>query len=142
MASTTPQTEKKKSNGIESLLATMTVDDLTDLYRDYHDDKTEEGKRRFQLVRARLMRLPHDQLHPDEAMVDCTIPLSVTGHPYTINGKPYFGPQRLPKCIFNQLKHMEFQSQRVERERLQDRGRVRDITGMLSNQAAMIQSDM
>lgn len=107
------------------------VANLQERYNDARLDDSDEGKKIRASVAGQLRRLPHDMIHPDEALVELDVPPAVTGEAFKINDVVYSGHVIVPTCVASTLLYMMDQNRKVDLERMRESGRTIDLGNIM-----------
>jgi hypothetical protein len=114
------------------------VQELNDGLRDFQGDESEQGRREYARIRARLKRLSHDEIHPHEELVTLDVPKDAQGFPFAINGKAYEGTVTVPACEASTLLWMIDQNRQEQMRHTQEQGR-NVFLGQLGDRARTVQ---
>jgi hypothetical protein len=91
-------------------------------------------------LRAKLKRVTHEEIHPNEEWVRVQVPLQADRNPYRINEEVFFGSVEVPACQARELLYMIQQNRQMEIDRMRENGRE-VITGAVADRAQMIQRE-
>lgn len=119
----------------------VTPDELLDLnetLRDFAGDESEQGRREYARIRARLKRVGHDEIHPGEELVTIDVPKDAQGFPFQINGQTYEGTVTVPACVAQSLTWMIDQNRQEQLRHNQDAGRA-VFLGQIGDRARTVQ---
>jgi hypothetical protein len=114
------------------------LQELNDTLRDFAGDESEQGRREYARIRARLKRVSHDEIHPNEELVVLDVPKDAQGFPFAINGKTYEGTVTVPACEASTLLHMIDQNRQEQLRHTQEAGR-NVFLGQLGDRARTVQ---
>ena len=123
-------------------LSPKEINDLQQTYRDVALASDDDGKSIKRAVEAKLRRLSHAELHPEcgtHGKVVFDVPQHPSGAFYTINEKPYVGPQTVWPCEARQLAYMIELARQVERDRMKESGRTMDLDNPVAERIRQIQ---
>jgi len=119
----------------------VTPDELAELnetLRDFAGDESEQGRREYARIRARLKRVGHDEIHPNEALVTVDIPLDAQGKRFHINSQEYYGTHTVPACVASTLLWMIDQNRQEQLRHNQEGGR-QVFLGQIGDRARTVQ---
>ena len=114
------------------------LQELNETLRDFAGDESEQGRREYARIRARLKRVGHDEIHPGEDLVTIDVPKDAQGFPFSINGEQYEGTHTVPACVASTLLWMIDQNRQELLRHTQEGGR-QVFLGQLGDRARTVQ---